>query len=126
MDIMCHPSGAAAMKDGTLLVADVYNRVIWHDADGTSTVYAGSYPAGDMEAGTQPLGGYNDASYEDSLFRSPWAIAPFIAPFLNGWLFLTQRTMWSACCRTEPCKRSMPARREVWHYVRVSNRSCCG
>ena len=64
-----------------MLVADVYNRVIWHVADGTSTVYAGSYTAEDMEVGTQPLRDYNDASYEDSLFRSLWAIAPF----LNGW-----------------------------------------
>lgn len=79
MNVLCHPCGAAVMADGSLLVTDVYNRVIWHVADGESTVYAGSYSEEDPD--TQPLGGYNDGSYADSLFRSPWAIAPF----LDGW-----------------------------------------
>lgn len=80
IDVVCHPCGAAVMSDGSLLVADVYNRVIWHVADGTSTVYAGSYSVTD-DSGIQPPGGYNDASYKDSTFRTPWAIAPF----RDGW-----------------------------------------
>lgn len=77
MDVISHPFGAAVMDDGALLVTDACNRVVWRVADGASTVYAGSYSADDEDSGVQPPGGYNDASYEDSTFMSPWAIAPF-------------------------------------------------
>lgn len=79
MDTISHPCGAAVMEDGSLLVTDVYNRVIWHVADGTSTIYAGSSSPDD--SGQQPPGGYIDGPYAESVFRSPWAIAPF----LDGW-----------------------------------------
>lgn len=79
LNTLWHPSDAAMMEDGSMLVVDVHNSVIWRVEDDISTVYAGAHSADELE--TQHLGGYNDASYEDSLFRSPWAISPF----LGGW-----------------------------------------
>lgn len=79
MNIMCAPAGAALMPDGSLLVTDTYNKIIWRVAGGVSTVYAGSDTVEDQCG--QPLGGYNDAALEDSYFKRPWAIVPF----LNGW-----------------------------------------
>lgn len=79
MDIMCAPAGATLMPDGSLLVTDTYNKVIWRVADGVSAVYAGSSTVEDHCG--QPLGGYNDAVLEESYFKRPWAIVPF----LDGW-----------------------------------------
>lgn len=79
MDVMCQPSGLAAMEDGSLLVTDTYNRVIWRVKDGASSIYAGGSTVEDLYG--RPVGGYNDASLETSYFKTPWAIAPF----LDGW-----------------------------------------
>lgn len=79
MDALCQPCGVAAMDDGTLLVTDLYNKVVWQVKDGASTVYAGGSTVEDLYG--QPVGGYNDAVLEKSYFKTPWAIAPF----LDGW-----------------------------------------
>lgn len=76
MDVMCKPSGIAAMEDGSLLITDTYDKVIWRMKDGVSTVYAGGETVEDPYG--QPMGGYNDAVMEDSYFKSPWAISPFL------------------------------------------------
>jgi len=75
MDVMCGASGAAAMPDGSLLVTDVYNRVIWHVTEGESTVYAGRETPGDIYG--QPEGGDTDGTLEEAAFRTPWAIAAY-------------------------------------------------
>lgn len=53
MDVMCEPNGILSLADGSFLVTDTYNKVIWRVAGdsnavyiGTSTVYAGSGQAG--------------------------------------------------------------------------------
>lgn len=79
IDVMCAPCGIAAGEDGSLLVTDTYHKVIREIRDGVSTVYAGGQTVEDLYG--KPLGGYNDASLENSYFRQPWAIAPF----LDGW-----------------------------------------
>lgn len=79
MDAICGASGAAAMPDGSLLVTDVYNRVIWRVADGAGTVYAGSETPKDIYG--QPQGGGKDGRLDESTFRTPWAIAPY----RDGW-----------------------------------------
>lgn len=79
MDIMCQPCGIAAMEDGSLLVTDQYNKVIWRVADGKSIPFAGADTAEDPFG--QPIGGYHDDTLPNSLFKNPWAIAPF----LDGW-----------------------------------------
>lgn len=70
------PCGIAAMEDGSLLVCDAYNKVIWRTGSGESTVYAGRQSAVDIYG--RPVGGYYDGELDASLFRSPWAIAPFL------------------------------------------------
>lgn len=79
MDIMCQPSGVAEMKDGSLLITDVYNRVVWRVVNGKSSLYAGADTVEDVYG--QPVGGYHDDTYPKSIFKEPWAIAPF----LGGW-----------------------------------------
>lgn len=79
LDNLCAPSGIAAAGDGTLLVTDLYNKVIWQIKEGAGSVYAGGKTATDPYG--QPLGGYNDAQLAQSYFKRPWAIAPF----LDGW-----------------------------------------
>ena len=76
MDVMCEPSGIAAMADGSLLITDTYGKLVWHVQDGVSTVYAGSNTVEDSYG--EPVGGYNDAGPEGSYFKHPWAIAPFL------------------------------------------------
>ena len=79
MDIMCQPCGIAAMEDGSLLVTDGYNKIVWRVTDRKSTLYAGADSVEDVYG--QPVGGYHDSTRPKSLFKDPWAIAPF----LNGW-----------------------------------------
>lgn len=70
------PCGMAAMEDGALLISDAYHKVIWRVGGGESTVYAGRESAADIYG--RPMGGYYDGNLDASLFRSPWAIAPFL------------------------------------------------
>lgn len=79
LDIMCQPCGVVAMADGSLLVTDTYNRLVWRVADGKSTICAGGDTVEDPYG--QPVGGYHDAKLKESYFKLPRAIAPF----LDGW-----------------------------------------
>ncbi|MCI8304140.1 MAG: hypothetical protein HFF52_05870 [Lawsonibacter sp.] len=79
IDVMCQPCGVAAMPDGSLLVTDQYNKVIWRVTEGRSSPFAGADTVEDVYG--QPVGGYHDAALLKSLFKDPWAIAPF----LGGW-----------------------------------------
>ena len=78
MDVMCGASGIVARADGSLLVTDIYNKVIWqvHVHNGISTVYAGGETVADLYG--EPVGGYNDDILEESYFKEPWAISPFL------------------------------------------------
>lgn len=79
MDVLCQPCGLAAMPDGSLLVSDRYNKLIWLVSSGKATVFAGAQTVEDVYG--QPIGGYHDADFLDSVFKDPWAISPF----LGGW-----------------------------------------
>lgn len=79
MDVACAASGIAEMEDGSLLVTDIYNKVIWRVTEGVSKIYAGGLTEKDMYG--KPVGGYKDAALSDSYFCCPWAIAPFA----KGW-----------------------------------------
>ncbi len=79
LDEDCGACDIAVDTDGTLLVADQYNKVIWRLKDGTMKPYAGKITEADLYG--QPLGGYVDGKLEESVFGLPWAIAPF----LDGW-----------------------------------------
>ena len=76
LDVMCEPRGILFLADGSFLVTDTYNKVLWRVANGASTVYAGGDTVADPYG--KPMGGYNDASREETYFKRPWAIAPFL------------------------------------------------
>ena len=79
LDVTCAPTDIVGTPEGTLLVTDDYAKVIWQIRDGICTLYAGSTSTIDPYG--EPLGGYNDARHDESLFKDPWAISPF----LDGW-----------------------------------------
>ncbi len=79
MDVMCSPGSIVPMGDGSYLVADRYNKQLWRVQNRTSASYAGGPTTLDLYG--QPLGGYNDGGLQESYFKEPWAIAPF----LDGW-----------------------------------------
>jgi len=73
-------SGLCALDDGTMLVTDTYNKVVWRvEPGGAATLLAGK--PGAAGADREPVGGYRDGAAGEALFREPWAIAPF----LDGW-----------------------------------------
>ena len=73
------PCGLAADGKGGLLVTDTYHKCIWLVKDGESVRIAGRETGGDLYG--EPMGGYMDTEPENSCFRQPWAIVPF----LDGW-----------------------------------------
>lgn len=75
----CGVCDIAMDRDGTILAADQYNKVIWRIQNGVAKRYAGTETMPDLYG--QPLGGYVDGSLEESAFGLPWAVAPF----LDGW-----------------------------------------
>ncbi len=77
--IQGEPSGLAVMKDGTVLVTDTYNKVIWQVKDGKTSILTGQISP-ENEYG-EPVGGYSDTTLDKALFGEPWGIAPF----LDGW-----------------------------------------
>lgn len=79
MDVLCAPSGIAALPDGALMVTDTYAHKIWQLRGGEAAVYAGADTVADRNG--DPVGGYNDASLSESWFSAPWAIAPY----RDGW-----------------------------------------
>ncbi len=79
MDVMCSPGSIVPMGDGSYLVADRYNKQLWRVQNRTSASYAGGPTTLDLYG--KPLGGYNDGGLQESYFKEPWAIAPF----LDGW-----------------------------------------
>ena len=76
MSIICAPSGIMMMDDGTMLVTDTYNKVVWQTKDGKSTVKAGKLNATDIYG--EPVGGYRDGKLADSYFKKPWAVTNFL------------------------------------------------
>ena len=78
MNVICAPSGIMMMSDGTMVVTDTYNKVVWRTKDRESTVIAGKLSAADIYG--EPIGGYNDGKLTESYFKKPWAVTKY----LNG------------------------------------------
>lgn len=72
------PGGIAQAEDG-LILSDLYNRRVWKLRGGALELLAGGDTAPDVNG--QPVGGYHDGPVEQSSFKLPWAVAPF----LDGW-----------------------------------------
>ena len=77
MNVICAPSGIMMMDDGTMLVTDTYNKVVWRNKDRVSAVIAGKMSVTDLYG--EPVGGYNDGQLTESYFKKPWAITPFLS-----------------------------------------------
>lgn len=79
IDVLCQPRDIVPLEEGGFLVSDGYYKVVWQVKAGVSSVYAGNPQV--VEGPWGPVGGYNDAPLDQSLFQDPWAMAPF----LGGW-----------------------------------------
>ena len=78
IDQVCAPSGICLLADGSYLVTDTYNKVVWQVVNTKATVYAGRLDDTTItDVYGEPVGGYNDVNREKSLFLEPWAIVPF-------------------------------------------------
>lgn len=76
LDVLCGPCGIAPVADGGFLITDTYGKKIWKATGKHAVVYAGAESVQDQYG--EPMGGYNDASLMESLFKEPWAIVPFL------------------------------------------------
>ena len=70
-------SGLAAGPEGTLLVTDVYNKIVWQVSGPEEAVpFAGAIPVADLSG--EPEGVYLDGPADKAYFAEPWGIAPFL------------------------------------------------
>ena len=79
LDVECGPNGITALPGGGFLVTDIYGKKIWELLGKNAKVFAGAETARD--ASGRPMGGYQDANYEECLFAEPWAITPFLGGY---------------------------------------------
>ena len=75
------PSGIVAVENGSYLLTDVFNKVVWKiSADGTHALAAGRTNISDV--GGEPVGAISDGTLMTALFENPWGIAPFLDGFV--------------------------------------------
>lgn len=70
------PSGVIVLEDGSLLVTDVFNKVVWSVKGGKAAIYAGRIGVKDIYG--EPVGGYADGTALTATFQSPWGIVPWL------------------------------------------------
>ena len=70
-------SGIVATENGSLLVSDVFNKVVWRvHADGSVEQAVGQISIPGLDG--EPIGKYDDGTLDTALFMEPWAMAPFL------------------------------------------------
>jgi sugar lactone lactonase YvrE len=69
-------SGITLQSDGSMLVTDVYNKVIWRVAEGKVSRYAGVIPVEDLTG--EPSGVFRNGAVDQAYFMEPWDIVPFL------------------------------------------------
>lgn len=69
-------SGIQLLEDGSMLVTDVYNKILWKVEGEKVTKYAGVIPVADLSG--EPQGVYHDGTLDSAYFVEPWAIAPYL------------------------------------------------
>ncbi len=69
-------SGVIELSDGTLLVTDVFNKVIWQLDGERFTRFAGTIGVAGVSG--EPVGVYHDGAADRAFFKEPWDIAPFL------------------------------------------------
>ena len=70
------PCGIYIAEDGAAYVTDAHAKTVWEIIEEDHHILAGADSVPDHYE--VPIGGYYDAAYEESLFREPWGIAPFL------------------------------------------------
>lgn len=73
------PAGAAFTEDGSLLVCDTWNKVVWKVSGDSAALYAGVIGVPGITG--EPVGAYHDDASENAYFLEPWAIVPFLDGF---------------------------------------------
>ena len=69
-------SGLYMLSDGSMLVTDVYNKVLWHADRDKATIAAGNINIADISG--EPIAYYYDSSVERGYFTQPWDVVPFL------------------------------------------------
>lgn len=70
-------SGIVETEDGSLLISDVFNQVVWRvHADGSVEQAVGQIGIVGLDG--VPIGKYDDGTLDTALFMEPWAMAPFL------------------------------------------------
>ncbi len=69
------PAEIFALSDGSFLVSDTWNKVVWKIADGEAALFAGNIAPKDIYG--EPVGRYSDGAKADAYFIEPRGIAPF-------------------------------------------------
>ncbi len=75
MNVLCYPMNIVPAAEGEYLVTDTGNHVVWSFKGSVDNLIAGNVTREDIWR--QALGGYHDSVNRESLFDSPWGIAPF-------------------------------------------------
>lgn len=79
LDVLCAPNSIITDGEGGFLITDLYGKKIWRNVNGKSSVYVGADSVHDRY--DEPIGGYNDATFDETLFAEPWAISPFLGGY---------------------------------------------
>ncbi len=69
------PAEMCQLPDGSLLVSDTWNKVVWKISSDTAEILAGNIAPDDAYG--EPIGRYVDGAKADSYFIEPRGIAPF-------------------------------------------------
>ena len=70
------PTDAIVLEDGSVLVTDTWNKVIWRVSDEGTELFAGNI--GVKRANGEPIGRYNDGDKAHAYFMEPYGIAPYL------------------------------------------------
>ncbi len=69
-------SGISVITDGSMLVTDVYNKVLWKADRDNAAVIAGVINIPDVSG--EPIGDYYDSDIRHGTFALPWDVVPFL------------------------------------------------
>ena len=72
-------SGITAAADGSLLLTDTYNKVVWQQRDGNTAIFAGKIGA--ASGSGEPIGAYYNGDAASAFFQEPWDIVPFLTGY---------------------------------------------
>ena len=69
-------SGVTLTEDGSMLVTDTFNKIVWMVKGNKCSIVAGKI--GVLDASGEPVGAYHDGERDHAFFTEPWDIVPFL------------------------------------------------